>query len=278
MSSVQSSTPFSAPAELAAHTLEPDIDQRWSTWPAVTPTQRGPLPRPDWLVTTSAAFDTELGIVKTGKEADLFLIERAVPETHGCLLAAKRFRNAHNSDFHRSSVYEEGRSIRDTREARAIKRKTAYGRMVAAGHWAATEFGALCRAWEAGVPVPYPVQVNDTEVLMEFIGTGRVAAPRLAQSRRKGAALRDAYEQVVDILEGFARMGYVHGDLSAYNLLDDGERIVVIDLPQVIDVAANPLGFDFLQRDVVNIAEWFTRRGLEVDQEALFSDVMAQLW
>ncbi|MCO5952248.1 serine protein kinase RIO [Microbacterium yannicii] len=229
-------------------------------------------------MTASAAFDTELGIVKTGKEADVHLIERAVPGTAGVLLAAKRYRNTHHSDFHRSGSYEEGRTMRNTRDARAVGRKSAHGRSVAAGHWAHSEFEALCRAWQAGVPVPYPVQVSDTEVLMEFVGDGRAAAPRLAQSRLHGEHLRDAFAQVVGILEAFAGAGYAHGDLSPYNLLDHQGRIVVIDLPQIVDVAANPQGLDFLHRDVVNVSTWFARRGLENDPEEVFAHLLGMLW
>jgi RIO kinase 1 len=71
-------------------------DERWSTWDQSTPTERGPRPHPRWLVTDLAAIDTELGIVKTGKEADVFLLRRAVPATDesgpgpSFLLAAKR--------------------------------------------------------------------------------------------------------------------------------------------------------------------------------------------
>ena len=126
--------------------------------------------------------------------------------------------------------------------------------------------------------MPYPVQVSDTEVLMEFIGDGRAAAPRLAQSRHRGEELTDAYAQVVAILEAFARAGFAHGDLSPYNLLDHHGRIVVIDLPQIVDIAANPQGMDFLHRDVVNVTTWFARRGLDNDPEELFADLVAMLW
>ena len=53
--------------------------QRWSTWLSVEPLSRGPEPRPDWIVTSQGAIDTDLGILKTGKEADVFLVERADP-------------------------------------------------------------------------------------------------------------------------------------------------------------------------------------------------------
>ena len=94
--------------------------QRDSTWPSITPSQRGPKPWPDWVITSAAAIDTELGIVKTGKEADVFLLERAVPDGPSAVLAAKRYRGADHRDFHRSSAYEEGRRTRKSRDARAI--------------------------------------------------------------------------------------------------------------------------------------------------------------
>ena len=267
-----------APPAGALPDYEPGEDQRWSTWPAIIPSLRGPRPWPDWLETSSAALDTELGVVKTGKEADLFLIERAVPGTAGCLLAAKRYRSGQHRDLQRSGAYEEGRRMRSTRDARAVERGTAYGRRVASGHWATAEFAALGRAFEAGLPVPYPVQVDGTEVLMEFVGDGREAAPRLAQTRLRGAELADAFAQVVAILHAFARGGFAHGDLSAYNLLLHEERVVVIDLPQIVDLIANPLGADFLHRDVVNVCTWFAARGVETDAEALFGEVLADAW
>ncbi|MEJ3405756.1 RIO1 family regulatory kinase/ATPase [Rathayibacter sp. YIM 133350] len=270
----------SLPSPFVPPLLEPGENQRWSTWPATSPTQRGPLPHPSWLVTAAAAFDTELGAVKSGKEADVHLIERAVPgdPSASCVLAAKRYRGLEISDFHRSAQYQEGRRMRNTRDGRAVARGSSYGRSVAAGRWALAEFEALRRAYEAGVPVPYPVQVSGTEVLMEFIGDPPAAAPRLAQVRSTPAELDGLFTQVFEIMRSFARAGLAHGDLSAYNLLVHHGRVVVIDLPQLVDVAANPNGVDFLHRDVVNVCTWFTRRGLERDAESFFAELVAELW
>lgn len=260
--------------------LEPGEDQRWSTWTAVVPTSRGPQPYPPWLVTSAAAFDTELGIVKTGKEADLYLIERAVPGDPSArsILAAKRYRGAETSDFHRSSRYSEGRGMRNTRDSRAVHRGSAYGKSVAAGRWAYAEFEALCTLYRLGLPVPYPVQVNDTEILMEFIGTGREAAPRLAQVRTTGRELQSYLEQTIEILREIADAGFAHGDLSPYNLLVQDGRVIVIDLPQLVEVVSNPTGLDFLHRDCVNVCTWFTRHGLEADAEAIFADLVARMF
>lgn len=259
--------------------VEPGVGQRWTTWPGITPSERGPRPWPDWVVTSAAALDTELGILKTGKEADVFLLERAVPDGSAvALMAAKRYRSAERTDFHRSGVYREGRVERRSRDQRAVERGTAYGRSVAAVAWSYAEFAALSRAWELGIPVPYPVQVNGTELLLEFIGEGAVAAPRLAQSDTSGAELAELFAQVEAIVLGFARAGCAHGDLSPYNLLVDRGRVVVIDLPQLVDVIANPNGMALLERDCRNVCAWFARRGLDRDADALFARAVAELF
>ena len=69
--------------------------------------------------------------------------------------------------------------------------------------------------------------------------------------------------------------GIVHGDLSAYNILAAGERLVIIDLPQIVDLVGNLNGLDFLQRDCANICAWFRSRGLDADEHALFGELMA---
>jgi RIO kinase 1 len=255
----------------------PGDGQRWTTWLDVERGSRGPDPRPDWVVTEQAAIDTELGVLKTGKEADVFLLERAVPEGRGVLMAAKRYRSEEHRSFHRSTTYVEGRRTRNSRDTRALAKKTSHGRNIAAGQWAFAEWEALCRLWTAGVPVPYPVQIDGTEILMEFIDDGDGgAAPRLAQVRPRGELLRSYYDQIRGAMADLARAGIAHGDLSAYNILAQGNRIVLIDLPQVVDIVGNPQGMDFLMRDCHNMCAWFTSRGLEVDEHELFADLLTQ--
>ena len=243
----------------------PSEGDRWSTWDSREPLQRGPEPYPDWLVTEAAAVDYELGVLKTGKEADVFLIERAVPGTdRRCLLAAKRYRDAEHTMFHRNAEYLEGRGVAKSREARAVANRTRFGKQVIAGQWAAAEFTALVRLCRAGASVPYPVQIDGTEILMEFIGEpDGTAAPRLAQLRPDPQQLAELWRQLGFSLSLMARDGFAHGDLSAYNLIVTGGRLVLIDVPQVIDVIANPRGREFIERDVHNVGKWFTARGLE---------------
>ncbi len=253
-------------------------NQRWSTWYDVEPLCRGPEPRPDWVVTDRAAVDTELGILKTGKEADVFLLERAVEDGPGVVMAAKRYRSPEHRTFHRNASYTEGRRGRDSREARAVARGTSFGRTVAAGQWANAEWEALKQCWLLGLPVPYPVQIDGTELLMEWISLDGETAPRLAQSRPSPDLLAHYFEQLREALATMAQHGVVHGDLSAYNILAAGERLVIIDLPQVVDLVGNPQGMDFLLRDCANVCAWFRGKGLDpevADEHALFGDLLS---
>jgi RIO kinase 1 len=261
--------------------LTPDADYQsppFSTWDLA---QHGPDPLPSWVVTDHNALDFELGILKTGKEADVHLVRRALSTEAGrqeSLLAAKRYRPSELRMFHRDAGYQEGRRTRKSRDSRALAKRTAYGREVAAGQWAAAEFEALARFWALGAPVPYPVQLLGTELMLEFIGDpDGTAAPRLAQCRPAPAELADLFGQCVEALRLFAAAGFAHGDLSAYNLLVQDGRLVVIDVPQVVDLFANPQGPTYLERDCANVCRWFAGRGLDTPElDHLFGDLMAE--
>jgi RIO kinase 1 len=242
----------------------PETGDRWSTYADTERGLRGPEPVPAWLVTSPGAVDHERGVLKTGKEADVFLVERAVPDRDGCLLAAKRYRDSEHRAFHRDAGYLEGRRVRRSRENRAMANRTAFGRDLIAHQWAAAEFAMLGMLWRHGVPVPYPVSVAGREVLLEFLGEpDGTAAPRLAQVRPEAPLLGSLWGQCVAVTVALARLGYAHADLSPYNLLVHGERLVLIDLPQAVDVVANPRGEEFLRRDAANVGRWFAARGVD---------------
>nr|WP_127501579.1 RIO1 family regulatory kinase/ATPase [Actinoplanes solisilvae] len=257
----------------------PEIGDRWSTWDGAL---HGPKPRPDWVRTEYGAVDSELGMLKTGKEADVYLVRRAVPDTDKIsMLAAKRYRDGDHKLFHRDAGYLEGRRVRRSREMRAMTNRSAFGKEMIAGQWAIAEFGALSHLWQVGqesglVRVPYPVQLIGTELMLEFIGdweTGE-AAPRLAQVRADPDQLADLWRQMTDALSVLARAQVAHGDLSPYNTLVHEGQLVLIDLPQIVDVVANPQGADFIARDVRNVAAWFTQRGLKVDADELLERLL----
>jgi RIO kinase 1 len=235
----------------------------------------GPEPHPTWLADALAAdpHTVDRGLLKSGKEADVHVVELRSGSPHGpvvCLLADKRYRpGAGRGDRH--DPYRAGRS--------ALGRFT----IAAAGGWAELEFALLAALWEAGVAVPLPIRRTGDSFLLELVGDQRTgeAAPRLVQSRPDRADLLDLWGQARQLFEGLVDAGVAHGDLSPYNLLLQGGRLVMIDLPQAVDLLAHPGGLDLFHRDCVNVATWFRRRGLAddvADPEALFADLLPRVW
>ena len=252
------------PSARSSHpTTDPtDDDTAWSSY---TDALHGPSPVPPWVITDASAIDDDRGVLKTGKEAEVSLLARHhEPTGRVNLLAAKRYRELDHRLFHRDAGYLEGRRVRRSRESRAMANRTSFGRELLAGQWASAEFAVLARLWSADVAVPYPVQLAGTELMMEFIGDDDgTAAPRLAETRPDPTQSAELYEQCRAALIDLAAAGFTHGDLSPYNVLVQRGRLVLIDLPQAVDLVGNPQGFAYLTRDCENICAWFAARGVD---------------
>lgn len=262
--------------ERMARSLEPDPwdddgpDLEASTFPAADP---GPEPRPAWIITSGDARQLDLGLLKTGKEADVHLVERRHGDAVN-ILAAKRYRKFEDRLFRNDARYRAGRRTGESRLDKAMAEGNKAGMAFRARMWLATEFDVLCRLWSAGVAVPYPVQKLGNELMVELIGSAEEAAPRLVHARLAPPALAEAWTQVVEAMHAMVRCGVVHGDLSPYNILWHDGRITVIDFPQSVDPIAHPEGMSLLQRDVANVAGWFGRRGVRCDADEIFRDLL----
>ncbi|HEX7171488.1 MAG TPA: RIO1 family regulatory kinase/ATPase [Candidatus Limnocylindria bacterium] len=238
--------------------------------------------------------DLPRGTLKSGKEAEIFLLERRFERSGSRILAHKRYRIrypgkdelraegfSNATSFRRHAMYRGGWNV-DARDRRALAagNKSSHGQELAATLWPIQEYNWLRSAWEAGVAVPYPVERTADGILMEFIGdhVELVAAPTLAQARLGADALASAWEQLWASLRALTAAGLVHADLSAYNLLWWEGRLVVIDLPQVVEFTTNPDAFELLHRDVSNVGDWFGRRGVAVDVEALYAELVSVAW
>jgi RIO kinase 1 len=236
--------------------------------------------------------DHPRGTLKSGKEAEIFLVERRFASSGPRLLAHKRYRPRYpkkgqlreegfsNATRYRGdAIYKSGWNVR-SRDRRALDagNKSQFGHELAAALWPMQELTMLRRAWEAGASVPYPVEQTEDGVLMEFIGDASQAAPKLAQARLSRAELESAWKQVTSFLVALTMAGLVHADLSVYNLLWWKGRLVVIDLPQAVEFTTNSDAFELLHRDVENVGEWFTRRGVPVDVEAVYAELVSVAW
>lgn len=245
-------------------------------------------PQPDWLIPDDVDHvEVELGNLKTGKEAEVFVVERTY-EDRSCLLAHKRYRPRSVTQkgelaalgfqggnmFMNDLAYRDGRKFAKSRDQRAVERMTNYGKTLLTGRWTGHELEMMQHAWEAGVNVPYPVGPRGDGMLMQYLGDADAAAPRLAQARLGRAAINVAFAQLEENLRLLVGAGFVHADLSAYNLLWWRDEVWLIDFPQAVDITTNPHALDFLHRDVVNVCTWFTKRGVEVDPDNLYAELV----
>jgi RIO kinase 1 len=234
---------------------------------------------------THSYVEHDAGVLKSGKEAEVFLVERRSADG-SCLLAHKRYRPRYpklgelrelgfskGTIYRADKVYRAGWNLK-RRDRLAIDTGSRVGHQLAAAMWPANELAMLRRAWQAGASVPYPVDRTDDGLLMEFIGDRRQAAARLVNAGLSRIELISARSQLLDSLVALADAGLVHGDLSPYNLLWWQGRLVLIDFPQAVDAATNPFALDLLHRDVANVADWFTRQRAPIDGDELYGELL----
>lgn len=229
---------------------------------------------PDWLITDQYIDDT-LGGLKQGKEANVSLVRRAsAAGSH--LLAHKNYVSPDRRAFRRDQVYREGRKIFRSRDRKAIATGTDYGRRLMAQQWTDVEFVVMRKLWVAGAPVPFPVSFG-AGLLMEYIGNEDLAAPRLVNARIGKEDARGLLEQILDAVMMFSLEGFVHGDLSAFNVLVWEGRAWIIDFPQAVDLSMNPHAIDLLRRDLFNVCNYFGKFGIIRDPDEVLARALAFL-
>ncbi|MFT2092452.1 PA4780 family RIO1-like protein kinase [Paraglaciecola sp. 2405UD69-4] len=198
-------------------------------------------------------IDEVLYQLMSGKEATVYAV-RCGKEVR----CAKVYKEAMKRSFKKAAQYQEGRKVRNTRRARAMEKGSKFGRKQQEEAWQNTEVDALFKLAKADVRVPEPYGCYDGVLLMELVtdDEGEVA-PRLNDvSMDAEQAIEDHTLMMVYVMRMLCA-GLVHGDLSEFNVLVDDYGPVIIDLPQVVDAAANNNAFSMLQRDVRNMNEYY---------------------
>ncbi|MGN5134052.1 PA4780 family RIO1-like protein kinase [Aeromonas veronii] len=219
--------------------------------------------------------DEVVSRLMSGKEADVYVV-RCGDE----IRCAKVYKEASKRSFKQAVVYQEGRKVRNSRSARAMEKGSKYGRKQHEEVWQNTEVDALFKLAAAGVRVPQPYVCLDGVLLMELITDedGNVA-PRLNDVALTPEQAVIDHHKVIRYVVRMLCAGLIHGDLSEFNVLVDSQGPVIIDLPQVVDAAANNQAKAMLERDVNNMRNYYgmyapellkTRYALEM--WALFED------
>lgn len=189
----------------------------------------------------------------SGKEASVYIVR-----CNGTIRCAKVYKDASTRSFKQAVQYQEGRKVRNTRRARAMEKKSNYGRKQQESVWHNAEVDALSRVSQVGVRVPEQFGCVDGVLLMELISDGNgQEAPRLNDvSMSEEQAIED-HELVMEYVKRMLVAGIVHGDLSEFNVLVDEYGPVIIDLPQAVDASANNHAQTMLERDVQNMTDYY---------------------
>jgi RIO kinase 1 len=208
-------------------------------------------------------IDEVLGVVKSGKEATVYLCEASGGRG---LVAAKVYRSRQVRQFANAATYGEGRTRGvSRRDALAMTKNSRAGREMSFGRWVSEEYTTLQLLHAAGVAVPAPIAMSDSVIVMEYIGDEDAPAPPLTSVRLD----RDEAERVFNVLmrnvELMLACDRVHGDLSAYNVLYHEGEVRIIDFPQAVDARFNPNALSLLERDIENLCGHFARLGVQAD-------------
>ncbi|MCK9637509.1 PA4780 family RIO1-like protein kinase [Methylobacter sp. Wu8] len=213
-----------------------------------TPKSIEPLVR-DGLV------DEVIRPLKSGKEAAVYVVL-----SEGEIRCAKVYKDVNKRGFHKQALYQEGRKVRNSRQARAMEKNTRFGRKQQEEVWQNAEVDALYRLASAGVRVPKPYNFVEGVLLMELVTDEHgSAAPRLNDLELTREQALEYHGLLIKEVVRMLCAGLVHGDLSEYNILVDANGPVIIDLPQAVDAAANNNAARMLERDVDNLADYFGR-------------------
>ena len=198
-------------------------------------------------------IDSVVRQLKSGKEADVYVV-RVGDDT----CAAKVYKEANKRGFRQAVDYTENRKVRNSRQARAMSKRTTYGRQQQEAAWQSAEVDALYRLAAAGVRVPQPGNFHEGVLLMELVADEPGdAAPRLNDLAFTDEEARQHHATLVDEVVRMLCAGVIHGDLSEFNVLLAADGPVIIDLPQAVDAAGNNHAPRMLIRDVNNLRNFF---------------------
>ncbi|HWQ19125.1 MAG TPA: serine protein kinase RIO [Methanotrichaceae archaeon] len=141
--------------------------------------------------------------------------------------------------------------------------------------WTRKEFRNLSRAEEVGIRVPHPIAMKDNLLIMDMVKGENGPAPQLKDVDLSPEDARKAFDKIAEYISVlYNQAELVHADLSEFNVLYDGEP-VIIDMGQSVTLD-HPMARKFLDRDVANIARYFQKKYGLGSEEEIWSRVRAE--
>jgi RIO kinase 2 len=180
-------------------------------------------------------FDGVGAPLGVGKESDVYEVRSYEP------LALK---------FHREG-YTNFREVMKERQYTADREHVSW--QYTARKAAEREYEAL-EALYPDVAVPRPVDQNRHAIVME-----KVDGVELSRTKLTDEQVRPVLDLVLREVATAYDEGYVHADMSEYNVFVTGSGVVVFDWPQVVPTD-HENARELLERDVGNVVGYFERK------------------
>ncbi|ERH02464.1 MAG: RIO-like serine/threonine protein kinase fused to N-terminal HTH domain protein [Halonotius sp. J07HN6] len=207
---------------------------------------------------TFAERDTIDGVgapLGVGKESDVYEVQSFRP------MALK---------YHREG-YTNFREVAREREYTADRDHVSW--LYTARQAAETEFEALETLYP-DVSVPRPVEQNRHAIVME-----KLTGAELSYAELESAQVVGVLELILDEAAAAYDAGYVHADLSEYNIFVDDDGITIFDWPQAV-ATDHENARELLARDIENVYSYFRRKypnetPESVDLDALADDIVS---
>lgn len=185
------------------------------------------------------------GCISAGKEANVY--HAVAPD--GKELAIKIYK-VDTMVFRDREEYIDG----EHRFRRGYQRTNAFKLIKV---WAEKEYRNLKRIRASGIICPVPLIIKENLIVMEFMGSGGAAAPRLKDVKMTPKQHSQVYLDLIELVKTlWQKCNLVHGDLSPYNVLFDGSRLILIDVSQSVG-DDHPLAMEFLKRDLRNLNHYY---------------------
>lgn len=213
----------------------------------------------------NAKISNIYGCVSTGKEANVYLAEGRCKEFSTSEMIAE---DEPNLEF-AIKIFKTSILIFKDRE-RYVQGEFRFRKGHCKGNprkmvklWAEKEVRNLKRICTSGkIRAPWPYFLKNNVIVMEFIGTNGVAAPRLKDAiigSEDCLEIAHLYEECVIMMRNlYQTCKLVHGDLSEYNLLYHNKQIWMIDVSQSVE-HDHPMALDFLRRDCAVMNDFFRK-------------------
>ena len=152
--------------------------------------------------------------------------------------------------YHREG-YTNFREVQKEREYTAEKEHRSW--LYTARKAAEREYDALETLYPE-VSVPKPVDQNRHAVVME-----KLDGVELSRAELDSEQVRGVLELVLEEMAAAYRAGYVHADMSEYNVFVSSEGVTVFDWPQAVPTD-HENSEELLERDVENLLGYFERK------------------